>query len=1326
MLEQPTTSFDPFAGPEIAHVLHVTDSQEELWHSCLFGGEDANRAYNESLSLILKGNLDRTALDKGVRMLIQRHEALRSVFSPDGRYMCVLTDLKIEIDHHDISDASESEKKTQTEEYLDQDAQRSFDLINGPLIRVGLIKLDNETHRLVITTHHIICDGWSYGIILQELGKLYTANTQNTTANLPEPIAYSAYAEHQRLFSESKDYNKVEQFWLDQYEDQVPQVNIPTDFPRPNQRTYKGNRIDQALGTELVDQLKKAGIKANSSLVVTLMAAFEIFLYEITGQKNLALGLPAAGQSAMGAKHLIGHCVHLLPLKSSINLEGSFVDHLQKRKSANFDAYEHQELTFGRLLKKLNVGRNASRIPLVPVVLNIDMGLADDVSFEGLNYELISNPRKYETFELFLNATGSQDDIVLEWSYNATLFKECSIIKMATSFEAMLRKLIAHPNEKLQKLTTKKVLNYEIKGPELRCPNSTLHDLLQEQATKTPEALALQFGEEKISYVTLQQRINQTAHYLWSEGIRPGQVVAVSLDRSPALIVSIFAVLQCGASYVPIDTNYPDGRLGLMVTDSEASLLISSTERNGLTHTSKTIRIDTLLNAAADFPTEPLDVPVKSESAAYIIYTSGSTGKPKGVQVAHNNAINLVYSMGKEPGISASDKIFAVTTISFDAMVMEIFLPLLHGASAVLVDEDTRRDGHLLLKKAVEDQITLIWGTPTIWQILLDSGWEKPLAIKALIGGEPVPMPLAHELLELTDELWNIYGPTETTVCAFLTKITKEDNPITIGKPVANTHAYLLDEDGNAVSEGEVGEIVIGGAGVSLGYLNRPELTAESFVTDSYQEENAKMYHSGDLGKLLPNGQMQCLGRRDNQVKVRGYRIELGEIEHLMQALSGVNSAVVDVQDHVLKAYVVPSNSDADFAAQAQVWKQGLSAELPSYMVPHEFISLEELPITTSGKLDRKLLANLSSNGTIHADYNEPRTEAEKIVSDIWQESLGLEKVDIFSDFFDIGGHSMVAAKVMTQIEKKTGKRLPLASLFEHSTIEKLALLLHLDDRLMQWGSLVPIKPQGSKPPIFMVHGAGLNVLNFNSLARYVDKDQPIYGLQAKGLNGNGECLTSVEDIAAHYNKIIIDTQPEGPYAIAGYSFGGVIAYEMAYQLIAKDKKVSMLGLFDTYRFPAYQYPTKWGKRVGDIRFFAGQKVHTIKHMFGSLTGFKFRTKKYMNMFRKLVQRVASSETEPAELSTQRALEIMQVNNRAIANYHLKPADLKVTLFRAKQQDEYMHDYTYLGWKPFALNGIDIYDVSGDHYSIFTPPNDEVFAKVLQEALDENNIRKDG
>ena len=1317
------TKFDPFAGPKIAHILHITESQQELWHSCLFGGEDANRAYNESLSLVFNGSLDYNALEKSFQELIQRHESLRAVFSPDGKYMCVLEELKFEIEFQDFSDFSETEKIAQTNYYLRQDASLSFDLVRGPLIRAGLLKLNDEKHQLVITAHHIICDGWSFGIILQELGNLYSANVQNSFHDLPEPIAYSQYAEEQRAFLENGAIEKVENYWLDLYAGKIPELNLPTDQPRPDQRTYSGNRYDQSLNTKLITRLKSTGAKANCSLVVTLMTAFEIFLYEITGQKSFALGLPTAGQSAIGAKHLIGHCVNLLPLHSNIDLESNFIEQLQKRKLANFDAFENQELTFGRLLQKLKVKRNSSRIPLVPVVINIDMGIDDDVSFYGLTYELISNPREYETFELFLNATGSEHNLILEWSYNSNLFEKTSIETMAKSFEALLQKLIAKPEVKIADLTSKKLPSYQIKGEMLPYPKSTLHELFNDQASNNPEALALQSDTENISYGDLQKRINQTAHFLRKKGVHPNHVVAISLDRSPELIIAIFAVLQCGASYVPIDTNYPEARVRLMVTDSLSTFFITNSINKIAFNSVNHIHIDAISNESCELESTPLEIEVPSESPAYIIYTSGSTGKPKGVQVAHKNVINLVISMGKEPGIGPKDKIFAITTISFDATVMEIFLPLLHGASVVFVDEETRRDGHLLLQKAVKDEITVVWGTPTIYQILLDSGWKNPLPIKALIGGEPVPRSLAHELIPRCGELWNIYGPTETTVCALLTRISVEDNPITVGRPVANTHVYLLDEEGNIVPEGEEGEIVIGGDGVSLGYLNRPELTERSFVADTFQEENErKMYRSGDIGKLRPNGQIECLGRRDRQVKVRGHRIELGEIEHVLKKLPGVNAAVTEVENNFLKAYIVPSINNGDLEGQVDAWKQQLTSELPIYMVPQEFIFLEELPITSSGKLDRKKLSQLnSSNSTDNSELENPRTKTEKLIADIWKECLSLQKVGTNNSFFDLGGHSLVAARVMTELEEKTGKRLPLASLFEHSTIEKLALLIDKGDRDLTWDSLVPIRRQGSKPPIFMVHGAGLNVLNFNSLANNMDSDQPVFGLQAKGLEGTEELLTSVEEIAAYYNKIVIESHPEGPYSIAGYSFGGVIAYEMASQLTDQGKQVSLLGLFDTYAFPAYGYKTKQGKKVGDFKFFVGQKIHTLKHMFGSIEGFKFRTTKYLKMLQRLFLCIVPGKKISTEVVNERVIEIMRANNRAIKSYHLKPARIKVDLFRAKRLDEYVHDPTYMGWKPFALDGIEIHEVPGDHYSIFSSPNDVVFAKVLQEVLDRNH-----
>jgi amino acid adenylation domain-containing protein len=443
-------------------------------------------------------------------------------------------------------------------------------------------------------------------------------------------------------------------------------------------------------------------------------------------------------------------------------------------------------------------------------------------------------------------------------------------------------------------------LEYEIRGTEMAYPKSTLHELFAERVEMFPDSIALEFNNKKFSYSELGKMTNQMANYFWSQGLRSGQIVAISLDRTPELIASLFAVLQCGASYVPIDTMYPDARLNLMIEDSDAAFYIGLNSKKNLPSKVISLSIVDIIKEIVDFPIEPINLKVATESAAYIIYTSGSTGKPKGVQVAHCNVINLVYSMAVAPGICATDKTFAVTTISFDAMVMEIYLPLLFGACVVLVDEETRRDGQLLLEKAVKNKITVMWGTPSIWQILLDSGWETPLNLKALIGGEPVPLPLAHELISRCSELWNIYGPTETTVCCLLTQISVNDNPITVGKPVSNTQIYLLDTNGIPVNHGELGEIVIAGDGVSLGYLNRPELTNDRFVPNTFNtESNTKMYLSGDLGKLLPNGQIQCFGRKDQQVKVRGHRIELGEIESVINSLPEIKRATVLVSDHI-------------------------------------------------------------------------------------------------------------------------------------------------------------------------------------------------------------------------------------------------------------------------------------------------------------------------------------------------------------------------------------------------------------------------------------------
>jgi len=599
-------------------------------------------------------------------------------------------------------------------------------------------------------------------------------------------------------------------------------------------------------------------------------------------------------------------------------------------------------------------------------------------------------------------------------------------------------------NNQIQLDRTKSMVH----GRPLPFPKTTLHKLLENQALKTPKALALKFGSISVDYQELQNRIDEMAKHLWHHGVRPGQIIAISLERSPDLIVSMFAVLKCGASYIPIDTAYPKARLELMMTDSAATFLIHNNTHEDINQTFKSLNVQNLKDTKDIFTSESVEVEVSSEAPAYIIYTSGSTGKPKGVVVTHNNTINLVYSMGQEPGISSEDKIFAVTTISFDAMVMETFLPLLHGASIVLVDEDTRRDGDILLKKALDEGVTVMWGTPSIWQILLDSGWENPLTLKALIGGEPVPLPLAHKLIDRCEEVWNIYGPTETTVCCLLTKITKDDNPIVVGLPVANTAIYLLDENGEAVDHGEVGEIVIGGAGVSQGYLNRPELTSERFLTDNFQEKTkAKLYYSGDLGKLLPNGKIQCLGRRDFQVKVRGHRIELGEIETVLNKLSDIKKATVVVNSELGESRLVAYMQTATAANDSNEIREQLNKILPDYMIPSIFMWVDDFPLTSNGKVDKDSLPSPKYERPDSAPpLKKPRTKLEKELAKIWGNQLLISELGIDDNFFEMGGTSLLSQKVATLMRRQFEKKVPVSKIYQYPTIAQLSKFMERDN----------------------------------------------------------------------------------------------------------------------------------------------------------------------------------------------------------------------------------------------------------------------------------------
>ena len=581
-------------------------------------------------------------------------------------------------------------------------------------------------------------------------------------------------------------------------------------------------------------------------------------------------------------------------------------------------------------------------------------------------------------------------------------------------------------------------------------PNVTLNELLSKQAEISPNNIALEFHNLKITYFELHKKVNQLARYLKAQGVQSGDFIAVSIPRSPELLYTLLAIMQCGAAYLPLDPEYPIERLKFMLEDSAAKILLTSKTLAASSPTwTSTLLIEDAMKSLNLYSTLPLNSNVAPYDNAYLLYTSGSTGKPKGVPITHKNLVNFLCSMALEPGINENDRLLSITTISFDIASLELYLPLIKGATLILADQEIARDGLLLLELIKKENISFLQATPTTWSMLLDSGWSKPLPLKALCGGESMSIDLAKELTNKCYTLWNMYGPTETTIWSSIKQIKADDTLITIGKPIANTQFYIIDDQGQLIAPGEIGEITIGGDGVAKGYWNRPELTAEKFTNNRFSvTKNDIFYRTGDLGKILPNNEIECLGRLDQQVKIRGFRIEPGEIEQSLLSLEGIKYAVVLANDVFLIAHIVPDSSIESAKILIPSWRKSLASQLPSHLVPHYFNLLEKLPTTLNGKIDRKALLEYNFLSESNQEYTAPRTSKEKLVAEIWQETLKKERIDIFSNFFEIGGHSIVAVKIAVKIKKKTGIRIPLSAVFQHSTIEKFAKLLNTENKI--------------------------------------------------------------------------------------------------------------------------------------------------------------------------------------------------------------------------------------------------------------------------------------
>ena len=842
------------------------------------------------------------------------------------------------------------------------------------------------------------------------------------------------------------------------------------------------------------------------------------------------------------------------------------------------------------------------------------------------------------------------------------------------------------------------------------------YHLIDRHAKKYPDHTAIKFNNISWTYREVSELSSRLSRLLVNIGVKKGDIVGLALDRSPEMIISLLGILKAGAAYVPLDPGYPKDRIEFMLSDSSARMLLTSKKYQDHFNSGATeLLIEDAWAQLDNYNAEDLDVAITGVDIAYVLYTSGSTGKPKGVIVTHQNLGNFLASMQKMPGMSADDRLLAISTMSFDIAALELYLPLISGAGIVLASAETAKDGWLLLELIRQEQITIMQATPYTWRMLIAAGWEEQLPIRIITGGEQLPKDLAEKLLKLTAQLWNQYGPTETTVYSTQKLINSADD-ITIGKPIDRTQVYILDESLNELPVGASGEIFIAGDGVAKGYLKRPELTAERFIDDPFSpEKSAKMYRTGDLGVLTQNGEIQCLGRIDQQVKIRGFRIELEEIEYELLKAEGVKETVVAVwadasRDPQLIAYIVAGATNAALPEKSGL-KQLLSETLPAYMVPDDFVFLSSLPVTPNGKVDRKALPKPEiSVEAKKGNYVAPKTESEKQLVQIWQDVMGIKDIGTEDNFFELGGHSLVAVKIMTRIKKITGRRLPIAKLLKYPTIAELAAHLNTDDSANGFDSLVAIRPKGSRPPIYIIHGDGLNVLYFTDLAKKLDNQQPVYGLQARGLKGN-EPLEVMEEIASNYVTEIIVQNPAGPYVLAGYSIGGYIAVEMRKQMIAAGKEVKLI-IFDTdaeksdYKSWLYLVPRKIKRRFD-------KAISQVKSLTTNPAGILFsQTKKVP---------VKLSAKEDSKDFYREIKRVQEKLHYAVRNYSIEPFDDKVYLYKAKICTHYVDDTEFLGWKKYAKKGVEICEVAGDHLSMLLHPNVDDFAVKLQNGI--NNLQ---
>jgi amino acid adenylation domain-containing protein/thioester reductase-like protein len=1042
------------------NMVPLSFTQQRIWFLEQFA--PGHRLHNMSGALRVPMPFDAAVLETCFKAVVRRHESLRTTFTVrDGEPAgIVVHDQPAILRLVDLTDVAAENRDAKAREVMAEEACELFDLKNGPLIRMQVVRMGQNDHFVQLTMHHIISDGWSTRIFFGEIGAMYRALIAGMPSSLEAlPFQYADFADWQRQQFETSP--ELVTYWKNQLEGAPPLLELASDRPRPAVRSYRGGRLPFAFDRETIKALKAFGRAHQATLFMTLLAAFQVLLARHAGEDDILVGAPIANRDQAGTEVLIGAFINMIVLRADLSDDPPFATLLVRVRQTTLDAFAHQRLPFERLLELLQPERNLSYAPLTQVLFNFQTDTTAATGMMGSTFEDIHNGTTQ--FDLSLNLVENGDFVSGHIDYSVDLFDRETIERLAQRYRILLGGILEDPQKPVQALPC---LTEEERDTLLRGWNATtaaldetlsIHRLFEATVQRTPQAVAVIAGADTWTYAELDRRTTQLARHLMAqEGFGPQTRIGLCVGRGIDLLIGLIGILKAGCSYVPIDPEYPASRVAFMAEDAGIRLLVTqSTQIERLPNFEGiVVALDTDWERIEAAPATPLPK-LQPNARAYTIYTSGSTGVPKGVDIGHRSVVNFLESMRAKPGMTDADRLLAVTSISFDIAGLELFLPLVVGACVIIATREDAVDGQRLARLINTHDVTLMQATPATWRLLLDAGWEGSRRLSILCGGEPLPPDLASLLLPRCSALWNLYGPTETTIWSTVHKVETVNGPIPIGRPIHNTRVYVLNGRLEPVPVGVAGELYIGGAGVAQGYHNRPELTAERFIADPFEAgPNERLYRTGDLVRYRPDGIIEILGRADNQIKLRGYRIELGEIEAVLSRHIAVKQVVAIIREDVpgqkaLVAYVVrqseiPAGSSDHFMDDGSLedeLKQSAGSHLPDYMVPSRIVFLPALPLTPNGKIDRKALPKPDVSLVGKGDnYLAPRNAIERKLVQIWEDLLQVSPVGVRDSFFELGGHSLLATKLIVKVRDVVGVELPLQFLFQQQpTISGMA-----------------------------------------------------------------------------------------------------------------------------------------------------------------------------------------------------------------------------------------------------------------------------------------------